>query len=265
MQVKILNPDNITNKYRQARKGNTELVVVEGVHAIKHAIRFGAEFVHIAMKKDSEALEVLQKFGTDTEVTFLQNNAEFVNDEIWGTLAPHPPDTGVIALAKKPENTKLESEAHKSDGFMGDTVVFIENPHSLFNVGAIIRTAVAAGVRSFAMSGRHNPWHADCISTARGLNFALEYIELITNEELLELAKQGGYTIYAMDTNTDILIQDIASDTGKKVFMFGTERDGLSKELCDAAHKVVKLPMREGVSSLNLSASVAATLYMIHL
>ena len=258
MQKKIFTKENITNTYRQARKGNTALVVVEGAHAIKHALRFDAEFVHIGMVQPSEAMDLLLEFGTPEEVTYIENNAEMLPDELFATLAPKPPATGIIALAKKPE-PKLGSWSTK---FTGDTVVFIENPHSLFNVGAIIRTAVAAGVKSFAMSGRHNPWHADCVSTARGLNFALEYSELISNDDLKELTQKGGYTLYALDTHTDTLVSDIPKNE-KKVLMFGTEREGLSKELCDMAEKVVKLPMREGVSSLNLSASVAGTLYML--
>ncbi len=250
-----MNIKNITNTYRQARKGNTELVVVEGVHALKHALRFGAEIVHIALQAENEAESLLTEFGTEQEVAYVQEHSELVSDCVWQTLSPRPPDTGLIALAKKPK---------MNNKFVGDIVVFIENPHSLFNVGAIIRTAVATGVRSVAISGaRHNPWHADCVSTARGLNFALEHSSLITNSELYELAKQGGYTIYAMDTHTDTLVSEIADIKERKILMFGTEREGLSKELCDMAQKVVKLPMREGVSSLNLANSVAATLYSL--
>ncbi len=245
---------DIANKYQQVRKGNTELVVVEGVHAFKHALRFGAEFVHIALNEGSEAVSVLAKFGTSEEVLYLQENSIVITGTVWESLAPNPPDTGLIALVKKPKT---------SMDFVGDTVVFIESPHSLFNIGAIIRTAVAAGVQSFAISGRHNPWHADCVSTARGLNFALDYISIIDNKELVKLAKAGGYTLYALDTHTDITVAKI-SKSGKKVLMFGTERDGLSKELCNEAEQIVRLPMREGVSSLNLASSVAASLYVLN-
>jgi TrmH family RNA methyltransferase len=245
---------NITNTYRQARKGNTELVVIEGVHAVKHALRFGAEFIHIAMTDSSEALRVLKEFGEEDEVAYVNDAVEIIKDDIWESLSPIPHTTGIIALAKKPPNTA---------GFIGDTIVFIEDPTSLFNVGAIIRTVAAAGVRTFAMSGRHNPWHADCVNTARGLNFALDYVNLITNEEMVRLANNGGYTIYAMDTHTDIYLSDIKNNTEKKIFLFGTERYGLSKSLCDASEKVVKLPMRNGVSSLNLASSVTATLFCL--
>jgi len=38
----INNLEDIVNKYRQARKGNTGIVVIEGAHAFKHTVRFGA-------------------------------------------------------------------------------------------------------------------------------------------------------------------------------------------------------------------------------
>ena len=42
---------------------------------------------------------------------------------------------------------------------------------------------------------------------------------------------------------------------------FGTERDGLSQELLDAAHTRIAIPMEPGVSSLNLATAVAVVLY----
>ncbi len=245
--------DDITNKYRQARKGNTELVVLEGAHAFKHAVRFGAEIVHVALKEDAEAEEVLRTFGGDKELKEMQNNAEVVSSAVWSSLTPNNPSTGLVALAKKPK---------MSEELVGNTVVFVENPNSLFNVGAIIRTLAAAGVDSFTMTGRHNPWHADCVSTSRGLHFALKHISLLQNvSELEEMAQQSGYTIYALDTDTDITIKELKADTSKKILMFGTEREGLSQEALQIAEKTVKIPMRSGVSSLNLASSVAVAVY----
>ncbi len=252
----INNLEDIVNKYRQARKGNTELVVIEGAHAFKHAVRFGAEIVHVALSSDSEARGLLERFGTEIELNKLDKYSEIVSNEIWSNLSVHPPDTGLIALAKKP--LKLGDRATK---FTGDTVIFIEDPHSLFNVGAIIRTAVAVGVTSLAISGRHNPWHADCISTARGLNFALEYLSVISIEELKDLAESGEYIICAMEVGGENILKTKLPK--KRVLVFGTERDGISPGLSSLASKHLSLPMREGVSSLNLANSVSGVLYGI--
>ena len=47
----------------------------------------------------------------------------------------------------------------------------------------------------------------------------------------------------------------------RAILAFGSERQGLSEELLAQADVLVRLPMRAGVSSLNLATSVAALLY----
>ena len=42
---------------------------------------------------------------------------------------------------------------------------------------------------------------------------------------------------------------------------FGTERHGLSPELAERAQQLIRIPMRDGVSSLNLATAVAAVLF----
>ncbi len=250
--MKILN--DLPNKYLQARKGRLDYVVLEGAHAVKHALRFGAEIFHVAMSEKSDAPEMLKNLGAWKEAEFIEKNAQIIPHDFYEKLSPNPHATGVSALAKKPAKAKA---------FAGDIVVFLENPVSIFNVGAIIRTVAAFGARSFAISGRHNLWHADALNTARGLHFALDYVENISADDFVRLSKEGGYKIYAMDTNTDKTVYDLRGDNNKKAFIFGTERDGISKELLEASDEILKLPMREGVSSLNMASSVAATLYSI--
>ena len=49
----------------------------------------------------------------------------------------------------------------------------------------------------------------------------------------------------------------------RPILAFGSERQGLSDELIEAAAVRASLPMREGVSSLNLATAVAAVLYSL--
>jgi TrmH family RNA methyltransferase len=51
----------------------------------------------------------------------------------------------------------------------------------------------------------------------------------------------------------------------RALLAFGTERDGLSERLLERADARLRLPMRAGVSSLNLATSVAAVLYSLRL
>ena len=47
----------------------------------------------------------------------------------------------------------------------------------------------------------------------------------------------------------------------RSVLAFGTERHGLSEELTERAEQLIRIPMRDGVSSLNLATAVAAVLF----
>ncbi len=47
------------------------------------------------------------------------------------------------------------------------------------------------------------------------------------------------------------------------LLVVGAERGGVSAEVTASAHAVVRLPMRPGVSSLNLATAVAAALYAL--
>jgi RNA methyltransferase, TrmH family len=57
--------------------------------------------------------------------------------------------------------------------------------------------------------------------------------------------------------------EEAASLPDDATFAFGTERDGLSAALLARADARVRIPMRAGVSSLNLATAVAVVLYMV--
>jgi RNA methyltransferase, TrmH family len=98
----------------------------------------------------------------------------------------------------------------------------------------------------------HDAWHPDALRAAAGLHFALPVagIELLpaSDRPLVALAPEGAPL-------------DPARLPPRAVLAFGTERDGLSDALLERADARIALPMRAGVSSLNLATSVAAVLY----
>lgn len=69
----------------------------------------------------------------------------------------------------------------------------------------------------------------------------------------------GGRTLVAVDPEGDELGDERLPE--RAVLAFGTERHGLSDALLERAERRVRIPMRPGVSSLNLATSVAALLY----
>jgi TrmH family RNA methyltransferase len=232
---------------RRARR-DKQRVVVEGFHALKHALRFGA-VIEAVFAADAQQLTALARELSPDLERELEQRATIVDPDVLKRLVPNMPYTGVIAIAQRPtasDETILANDAKAS-------VILLENPRHFGNIGAVVRVAAAADVAGILTTGIHDPWDPAAIRGGAGLHFAIPVAQCAaslpdTDRQLVALTPQGGP------------IQPQLIDE-RAVLAFGTERNGLSDELLRRADVRVRLPMRDGVSSLNLATSVAATLY----
>ena len=134
-------------------------------------------------------------------------------------------------------------------------MVLLEDPRDLGNMGACVRVAAAADIAGVLTTGSHDPWHPDALRGAAGLHYAVPVARL----EGLEVLDGCDRPLLAVDPDGDPL--DPSELPPRALLAFGTERDGLSEELAARADARVSIPMRPGVSSLNLATSVAAVLF----
>nr|MDQ3725521.1 TrmH family RNA methyltransferase [Actinomycetota bacterium] len=105
-------------------------------------------------------------------------------------------------------------------------------------------------------TGKNDPWHADAVRGAAGLQFALPVASV-------ESLPQSDRPLLAIDPDGEELAPEQLPP--RAVLAFGTERHGLSNEVFDRADARISIPMREGVSSLNLATSVAIVLFAMKL
>jgi TrmH family RNA methyltransferase len=244
--------------FRDARR-DPDLAVLEGLHALKHALRFGAEVLHTAVVAPEELRALAATYAPDVLERILAG-AQTVPVEVFGSLAPQAPTTGVIAIARRPS---IDPDALLADARPAP-IVLLEGPRDLGNIGACVRVAAAADVAGVLTTGIHDPWDPAALRGSAGLHFALPVARL--GDDALERVSSAAAgrgerrPLVALDP-------DGGEPLGagwlpeRAILAFGTERQGLSRELLDRADVLVRLPMREGVSSLNLATSVAALLY----
>ena len=134
-------------------------------------------------------------------------------------------------------------------------MVLLEDPRDLGNMGACVRVAAAADIAGVLTTGTHDPWHPDALRGAAGLHYAVPVCRL----ERLEVIEGLDRPLLAIDPSGDPL--DPAELPARALLAFGTERHGLSREITARADARIGIPMRAGVSSLNLATSVAAVLF----
>ncbi|MFI1704566.1 TrmH family RNA methyltransferase [Streptomyces griseoruber] len=224
-------------------------VLLDGFHALKHAVRFGAE-VPVAVTADrAAALALADDLAPDVRGTLDALLTE-VPETTYAALVPRPHPTAVAALAVRPSReAQLAKLAHTP---RTAPVVVLDNPRNLGNAGAVIRLAAGFGATGVVTTGTLDPWHPTVVRGGAGLHFA-------TTVERLAVAELPAGPVFALDPEGDDLRGVELPDDA--LLAFGSERTGLSTELRARADRLLSLPMRPQVSSYNLATSVAMTLY----
>lgn len=242
----------LIRRYRGARR-DRELAVLEGFHALKHAMRFGAEVLE-AVAVDREGLEELAaELAPDLGGTLAERTSP-VSAETMAQLVPQAPRTGVVALARRPE---LDLAAVLADPRPAP-LVLLEDPRTMGNMGACVRVTAAADVAGVLTTGSNDPWHPDALRGAAGLHFALPVARL---DRIAALRRHSGdeRPLIAIDPEgADLRPAELPP---RAILAFGTERYGLSDDLLGHADARLAIPMRAGVSSLNLATAVAAIVF----
>ncbi len=230
--------------------------MLEGLHPLKHALRFGATVLEV-LCADLAGLERLaSQLAPDVcaQILALARACE-VPADVFAQLAPLPPPTGVISLAERPPVDPGAVLADARGGGDGDApIVLLEDPRDLGNMGACVRVAAAADIAAVLTTGGHDPWHPDALRGSAGLHYALPVARLAEG-----LPPALDRPLLALDPDGEPF--DPAALPPRAILAFGTERHGLTPALLARADARIAIPMRPGVSSLNLATSAAAVLF----
>ncbi len=240
-------PDAMTLWRRLA--GSSDVVLLDGFHALKHAVRFGAA-VRVAVTADrGAALALADDLAPDVHGAL----GTLLTEVPYATYAsvvarPHP--TAVAALAVRPSRVGRVEALERTPRTA--PIVVLDQPRNLGNTGAVIRLAAGFGATGVVTTGTLDPWHPTVVRGGAGLHFATT-VQRLTVDEL------PAGPVFALDPEgRDIRGTTLPDDA---LLAFGSERSGLSPELRARADQLVALPMRPQVSSYNLATSVAMALY----
>lgn len=131
------------------------------------------------------------------------------------------------------------------------------------NLGAIIRTAVAVGVDAVVIPKNRAASPTPAVSRASA--GALEHVNMIRVTNMvtaIKMLKARGIWIFGLDSSADVSIYSV--DLGEPVgVVIGSEEKGirpLVKQHCD---RMVSIPQRGPVNSLNASAAAAVVMYEV--
>ena len=134
----------------------------------------------------------------------------------------------------------------------------IEDPQ---NLGALLRTADAAGVHGILLPRRHSVPLTETVARVSAGALAYVPVARIGNiAQTMRALKEQGFWIAGADMAGEEMY-DRANLTGALVLVIGSEGRGMSRLTRDLCDFTVRLPMRGKINSLNASAAGAILMY----
>lgn len=171
-------------------------------------------------------------------------------DALFRQLSSVATPTGVIAVVLTPrlaQPATLEGPA-----------VWLEDIQDPGNVGSILRSSAASGIRTVCLS-RHSvhAWSPRVLRAGMGAHFALRIVE---GADLHTLAEGYSGRIIAASVTAGMPVFD-ADLSGDVALLFGNEGAGLSAAMAARAHQTIHIPMSGLTESLNVGAAAAVCLF----
>ncbi len=228
------------------------MAILSGIHPIAEALRAGRplERVLIANGAGGPRLQEIIDLARRGSVP-----VRFEPRSALDRLAGTPAHQGAVALAAAHKYADLDAAAESRLVVVLDGV---EDPH---NLGAIVRTAHAAGAGAIVIPDRRAASITDVVAKAAA--GALEHLPVVrvTNiNRALEDLKKRGFWIYGLDERGSETYDrvDFAAPTA---LVFGGEGKGLHEHVAKHCDALVRIPMTGKISSLNVSVAAGIVLF----
>jgi 23S rRNA (guanosine2251-2'-O)-methyltransferase len=229
------------------------MAVLAGIHAVREALRAGRPMERVSIARGAggarlqEIIDLCRQSGVPVR---------FEPREALDRLSRNAPHQGVVAVAAAQRAASLDDVLARA----GLLVVLdgVEDPH---NLGAIVRTAYAAGAAAVvAPERRAAPLSEAAAKAAAGALSLLPVVRVTNINRALEQMKQAGFWIYGVDERGPVPYYE-AEYSDPAAVVFGGEGRGLhelTRKRCDF---LLRIPMAGQIASLNVSVAAGVVLF----
>ena len=256
--MKITSRDNsLLRQARAVRDGKVdELIYVEGLRLAVEALRSKLTLEAVIF---SEQLAAKEKAGaTIDELAQASPRVASVSEKLLESISYTKTPQGIVVLAQRPESSQQRLAASLTKSPLLVVLHQINNP---VNVGAILRTAEAAGATGvITTQNTSDPFSAKSLRGAMGSAFRLPIWRDASFDEAVEWcrAKKINLVGTAASATTKHTDRDWTQPTA---LVLGPESSGLSDDELRTTDQTVSIPMYGEVESLNVSVAAGILLY----
>ena len=227
-----------------------------GIHPVREALRAGRPLDRVLVAESARGrLQEIVDLCRERGIPVRFESREHLDRAAGGTR-----HQGVVAIGAAEKYAALE--ATSSAGGLHVVLDGVEDPH---NLGAIIRTAHAAGAAAVVIPERRAAGLTEVAArAAAGALAYLPVVRVVNVGRALDHLKERGYWIYGLDERGEHEYDKVAF-TRPSAIVLGSEGRGLHEHVAQRCDFLVKIPMFEGVSggvaSLNVSVAAGVVLF----
>jgi RNA methyltransferase, TrmH family len=237
---------------RKVRDGKvSDLIFIEGKRLTDEALRSHIKIVecYVADNFDDDALV--------KEIEARCSSLALVGPKVFQSIADTDSPQGIVLIAKRP------ATAHNFE--TGDSqlplILYLSEINNPSNLGAVLRTAEAAGVTNVLISNNSaDPFSPKALRASMGSAFRLNITISGELEKAMQFAEQNNFLTIGADASATTNYTDV-DWTKPWMLVIGSEAHGLSAEHKKTLDEFVCIPMANDVESLNLAVSVGVILF----
>jgi 23S rRNA (guanosine2251-2'-O)-methyltransferase len=226
---------------------------IAGIHPVREALRAGRPLdrVHIVRGAAGPRLQEIVDLCRERRIP-----VRFESRESLDRMVKDLPHQGVIAYGAAHRYAELADFLDR-DGLL---VILdgVEDPH---NLGAVIRSAHAAGAAAVVVAERRSaPLTGTVAKVSAG---ALSYVPVVRAGNLnraLEELKEHGFWIFGLDERAETTCWE-AEFTPRTALVLGAEGHGLHEQVRKHCDFLIRIPMQGAVASLNVSVAAGIVLF----
>jgi len=190
----------------------------------------------------------------------------FASEAFMGDLIGFPFHRGVMAAGRrdvyegKTLNDILETQNESA------TLLLVDGVTNVDNIGLLFRNAAAFGCSGVVLSQQCcDPLYRKALRVSLGHVLSLPWCAVADWTETLDVVKESEFMIVAAALSEGAMDVDTLERNPRLALVVGQEAHGVSSATLNACDQVVKIPMADGVDSLNVAAASAVCLHVLRI
>jgi TrmH family RNA methyltransferase len=256
--MKITSRDNSLLRHaRGVRDGKiVDSIYVEGLRLCEEAVRSGLKIEAVIysdqLAKKDRAAQLIR------ELEAIAEKAAVVSEKLLESISYTKTPQGVVLIAERPAINSQEFAARQGDNPFLVILHRINNP---VNVGAILRTAEAAGATgAITTQGTADPFSPKALRGAMGAAFRLPIWTGADYAEAIDWCRDHKMQSICADVHATKNYNELGWN-GPTAIVLGAESAGLSPEEISLTDHSVRIPMKGATESLNVAVAAGILLY----